>query len=104
MGEVFTVRESGHSGCRQKSWNRRAAINGIPACRAYFRAVMATRITMFGPMSFRLQLPAAILGAFIAGTLALLIATAPVHAASLQTELQERADRAALVGVNMLGT
>jgi hypothetical protein len=59
---------------------------------------------MFGPLSSRLQLPAAILGALGAGTLALLVLTAPAHAASLQAQMQEQADRAALTGANVLGT
>jgi hypothetical protein len=50
-------------------------------------------------MSSRLQLSAAIFGA-----LALLILTAPAQAAGLQAQMQEQADRAALAGVNLLGT
>jgi hypothetical protein len=55
-------------------------------------------------MASRLQLPAAILGALGASTLALMVLTAPTHAASLQAQMQEQADRAALAGVNILGS
>lgn len=59
---------------------------------------------MLGPMSSRSRIPAAILGALGAGALALLVLAAPAHAASAQAQMQEQADRAALTGVNMLGT
>ena len=59
---------------------------------------------MLGQMSSRLQVPAAIIGALGAATLALLVLIAPAHAAGSQAQMQEQADRAALAAVNMLGT
>jgi hypothetical protein len=59
---------------------------------------------MFGPLASRFQLPAAVLGTLAAAALALMAASVPTRAASLQAQMQELADNTALAGVNALGT
>jgi hypothetical protein len=58
---------------------------------------------MFKFLAHDSRLPAAILGTLGTATLALLVFTSQVNAASLQ-QLQQLADNAALAGVNTLGT
>jgi hypothetical protein len=58
---------------------------------------------MFKFLAHKFRLPTALLGALGGTTLALMAFTAQADAASLQMQLQQVADNAALAGVNTLG-